>query len=148
MAYLDIAKQKLTEVGANLSKAMKSGEAEAARVMPLLKELKNVNTALTKVINGEEDEFSFDELEESAPVRKPHTARKLAESQQQQQDFGVDLGGFNDLMTPENNPDAFDWRGTFREANGGKAGGVSVDMDEVAASELDGRTLGRMIDNT
>lgn len=147
MAYLDIAKQKLTEVGANLSKAMKSGEAEAARVMPLLKELRNVNTALTKVINGEEDEFSFDELEEQAPVQKPHTARKLTESQQQRQDFGVDLGGFNDLMNPQNDPNAFDWRSTFREANGAQ-GGVSVDMDEVANSELDGRTLGRMIDNT
>ncbi len=147
MANLDIAKQKLTEVGAALSKAMKSGEAEAARIMPLLKELKNVNTALTKVINGEEDEFSFDDLEEQ--TQRPHTAKKLTEQRRTtQQDFGVDLGGFEDLMTPENNPDAFDWRGTFREAQGTKVGGVSVNMDEVAASELDGRTLGRMVDET
>lgn len=148
MAYLEIAKQELTKVGAALSKAMKLGEADQTRIMPLLKQLKNVNTGLEKVINGEEDdEFSFDEMEESA-----QSQRQLGRAQQkpirEEQDFGVDLGGFTDLMTPENNPDAFDWRATFREANQSKVGGVSVDMDEVASSELDGRTLGRMVDNT
>lgn len=149
MAYLEIAKQELTKVGSALSKAMKLGEADQTRVMPLLKQLKNVNTGLEKIINGEEDDdFSFDEMEES--VQKPHQLGRAQQKQpfREEQDFGVDLGGFTDLMTPENNPDAFDWRETFREANQSKAGGVSVNMDDVAASELDGRTLGRMVDNT
>ena len=146
MAQLELAQQELTKVGAALMKAIKTGEAAQLQVMPILKQLKKVNTALTAVINGEDDvEFSFDNIEESAPAQRPHTAKRVSE---QQQDFGVDLGGFNDLLTPENDPDAFDWRQTFKEANQTKVGGVSVDMGEVANAELDGRTLGRMVDLT
>ena len=146
MAQLEIAQQELTKVGAALMKAIKTGEAAQLQVMPILKQLKKVNTALTAVINGEDEEFSFENLDEGTAVQKPQTAKKLSESQQQ--DFGVDLGGFNDLLTPENDPDAFDWKATFREANKTKVGGVDVDMGEVAGSVLDGRTLGRMVDLT
>ena len=146
MSNLDIAKQKLTEVGAALTKAYKSGECAQLQVMPLLKTLKTVNTSLVKIINGEDpDEFSFDTIEESVPAVKT-SAKRMSESQQQ--DFGVDLGGFNDLLTPENNPDAFDWKQTFQEANKTKVGGVNVSLDDIDMSNFDPGTLGRMIDNT
>lgn len=145
MSNLDIAKSKLNEVGAALSKSYKSGETSQDRIMPLLKTLKKVNDSLTKIIAGEDDEeFSFDSLNES--VEKPNTAKKLSESQME--NFGVDLGSFNDLMTPASEKEGFDWKQTFKEANDSKGGGVSVDMDKVAESDFDASVYGRMVDNT
>lgn len=61
MAQLELAQQELTKVGAALMKAIKTGEAAQLQVMPILKQLKKVNTALTSVINGDDDvEFSLD----------------------------------------------------------------------------------------
>ena len=77
MAQLELAQQELTKVGAALMKAIKTGEAAQLQVMPILKQLKKVNTALTAVINGEDDaDFSFDSIEESAPAPK---SRKMEE---------------------------------------------------------------------
>ena len=50
MAQLELAQQELTKVGAALMKAIKTGEAAQLQVMPILKQLKKVNTALTSVI--------------------------------------------------------------------------------------------------
>ena len=142
MAQLELAQQELTKVGAALMKAIKTGEAAQLQVMPILKQLKKVNTALTAVINGEDDiEFSFDSIEESAPAPKQ---RKV----QEQNDFGVDVSSFTGLLTPENDPDAFDWRSTFKEGNTSKFGGVSVDMDTLVNTDFISDPLGRMVDNT
>lgn len=142
MAQLELAQQELTKVGAALMKAIKSGEAPQLQVMPILKQLKKVNTALTAVINCEDEvEFSFDSIEESAPAPK---ARKMEE----QNDFGVDVSSFTGLLTPENDPDAFDWKSTFKEGNKTKFGGVDVDMDALANTEFITDPLGRMIDRT
>ncbi|MBQ2398204.1 MAG: hypothetical protein II304_14400 [Bacteroidales bacterium] len=142
MAQLELAQQELTKVGAALMKAIKTGEAAQLQVMPILKQLKKVNTALTAVINGEDDvEFSFDSIEESAPAQKP---RKMEE----QNDYGVDVSSFTGLLTPEDDPDAFDWRSTFKEGNKTKFGGVSVDMDTLINTDFISDPLGRMIDNT
>lgn len=142
MTQLELAQQELTKVGAALMKAIKSGEAAQLQVMPILRQLKKVNTALTAVINGEDDvEFSFDSIEESAPAPKK---RKMEE----QSDFGVDVSSFTGLLTPENDPDAFDWKSTFKEGNKTKFGGVDVDMDALANTEFITDPLGRMIDRT
>lgn len=142
MTQLELAQQELTKVGAALMKAIKSGEAAQLQVMPILRQLKKVNTALTAVINGEDDvEFSFDSIEESAPAPKK---RKMEE----QNDFGVDVSSFTGLLTPENDPDAFDWKSTFKEGNKTKFGGVDVDMDALANTEFITDPLGRMIDRT
>lgn len=142
MTQLELAQQELTKVGAALMKAIKSGEAAQLQVMPILRQLKKVNTALTAVINGEDDvEFSFDSLEESAPAPKK---RKMEEHN----DFGVDVSSFTGLLTPENDPDAFDWKSTFKEGNKTKFGGVDVDMDALANTEFITDPLGRMIDRT
>ena len=144
MAQLELAQQELTKVGAALMKAIKTGEAAQLQVMPILKQLKKVNTALTAVINGEvEVEFSFDSIEESAPARPAQSQRV-----QEQSDYGVDLGGFTDLLTPENNPDSFDWKSTFKEGNKTKFGGVDVDMAAIANTEFVTDPLGRMVDRT
>ena len=50
MAQLELAQQELTKVGAALMKAIKTGEAAQLQVMPILKQLKKVNTALTSVM--------------------------------------------------------------------------------------------------
>lgn len=142
MSNLDIAKTKLNELGAALTKSYKSGEASQDRIMPLLKTLKKVNDSLTNIINGDDDDFSFDSLNEN--IEKPQQ-KKMKESQTD--NFGVDLGSFNDLMTPSSEKEGFDWRQTFREANG-SSGGVSVNMDDVASSTLDEKVYGRMVDNT
>lgn len=142
MTQLELAQQELTKVGAALMKAIKSGEAAQLQVMPILRQLKKVNTALTAVINGEDDvEFSFDSIEESAPAPKK---RKMEE----QNDFGVDVSSFTGLLTPENDPDAFDWKSTFKEGNKTKFGGVDVDIDALANTEFITDPLGRMIDRT
>lgn len=142
MAQLELAQQELTKVGAALMKAIKTGEAAQLQVMPILKQLKKVNTALTAVINGEDDvEFSFDSIEESAPAQKH---RKMEE----QNDFGVDVSSFTGLLTPEDDPDAFDWRSTFKEGNKTKFGGVSVDMNDIINTDFITDPLGRMVDNT
>lgn len=142
MTQLELAQQELTKVGAALMKAIKSGEAAQLQVMPILRQLKKVNTALTAVINGEDDvEFSFDSIEESAPAPKK---RKMEE----QNDFGVDVSSFTGLLTPENDPDAFDWKSTFKEGNKTKFGGVDVDMDALANTEFITDPLGHMIDRT
>lgn len=142
MTQLELAQQELTKVGAALMKAIKSGEAAQLQVMPILRQLKKVNTALTAVINGEDDvEFSFDSIEESAPAPKK---RKMEE----QNDFGVDVSSFTGLLTPENDPDAFDWKSTFKEGNKTKFGGVDVDMDALKNTEFITDPLGRMIDRT
>lgn len=142
MAQLELAQQELTKVGAALMKAIKTGEAPQLQVMPILKQLKKVNTALTAVINGEDEvEFSFDSIEESAPAPK---AKKMEE----QNDFGVDVSSFTGLLTPENDPDAFDWKSTFKEGNKTKFGGVDVDMDALKNTEFITDPLGRMIDRT
>lgn len=142
MTQLELAQQELTKVGAALMKAIKSGEAAQLQVMPILRQLKKVNTALTAVINGEDDvEFSFDSIEESAPAPKK---RKMEE----QNDFGVDVSSFTGLLTPENDPDVFDWKSTFKEGNKTKFGGVDVDMDALANTEFITDPLGRMIDRT
>lgn len=142
MAQLELAQQELTKVGAALMKAIKTGEAAQLQVMPILKQLKKVNTALTAVINGEDDtEFSFDSIEESAPAPK---SRKMEE----RNDFGVDVSSFTGLLTPENDPDAFDWKSTFKESNKTKFGGVDVDMDALANTDFITDPLGRMIDRT
>lgn len=142
MAQLELAQQELTKVGAALMKAIKTGEAAQLQVMPILKQLKKVNTALTAVINGEDDtEFSFDSIEESAPAPK---SRKMEE----RNDFGVDVSSFTGLLTPENDPDAFDWKSTFKEGNKTKFGGVDVDMDALANTDFITDPLGRMIDRT
>lgn len=142
MTQLELAQQELTKVGGALMKAIKSGEAAQLQVMPILRQLKKVNTALTAVINGEDDvEFSFDSIEESAPAPKK---RKMEE----QNDFGVDVSSFTGLLTPENDPDAFDWKSTFKEGNKTKFGGVDVDMDALANTEFITDPLGRMIDRT
>ena len=144
MAQLELAQQELTKVGAALMKAIKTGEAAQLQVMPILKQLKKVNTALTAVINGEDEvEFSFDSIEESAPARPAQSQRV-----QEQGDYGVDLGGFTDLLTPENNPDSFDWKSTFKECNQTKFGGVDVDMAAIANTEFTSDPLGRMVDRT
>lgn len=144
MAQLELAQQELTKVGAALMKAIKTGEAAQLQVMPILKQLKKVNTALTAVINGEDEvEFSFDSIEESAPARPAQSQRV-----QEQSDYGVDLGGFTDLLTPENNPDSFDWKSTFKEGNKTKFGGVDVDMAAIANTEFVTDPLGRMVDRT
>lgn len=144
MAQLELAQQELTKVGAALMKAIKTGEAAQLQVMPILKQLKKVNTALTAVINGEDEvEFSFDSIEESAPARPVQSQRV-----QEQGDYGVDLGGFTDLLTPENNPDSFDWKSTFKEGNKTKFGGVDVDMAAIANTEFVTDPLGRMVDRT
>ncbi len=144
MAQLELAQQELTKVGAALMKAIKTGEAAQLQVMPILKQLKKVNTALTAVINGDDDvEFSFDSIEESAPVRPTQKQRV-----QEQEDYGVDLGGFTDLLTPENNPDSFDWKSTFKEGNKTKFGGVDIDMSAIANTEFTTDPLGRMVDRT
>ena len=144
MAQLELAQQELTKVGAALMKAIKTGEAAQLQVMPILKQLKKVNTALTAVINGEDEvEFSFDSIEESAPARPVQSQRV-----QEQSDYGVDLGGFTDLLTPENNPDSFDWKSTFKEGNKTKFGGVDVDMAAIANTEFTSDPLGRMVDRT
>lgn len=144
MAQLELAQQELTKVGAALMKAIKTGEAAQLQVMPILKQLKKVNTALTAVINGEDEvEFSFDSIEESAPARPAQSQRV-----QEQSDYGVDLGGFTDLLTPENNPDSFDWKSTFKECNQTKFGGVDVDMAAIANTEFTSDPLGRMVDRT
>ena len=145
MAQLELAQQELTKVGAALMKAIKTGEAAQLQVMPILKQLKKVNTALTSVINGDDDvEFSFDSIEESAPVARPAQSQRV----QEQGDYGVDLGGFTDLLTPENNPDTFDWKSTFKECNQTKFGGVDVDMSAIANTEFTSDPLGRMVDRT
>lgn len=142
MAQLELAQQELTKVGAALMKAIKTGEAPQLQVMPILKQLKKVNTALTAVINGEDEaEFSFDSIEESAPAPK---ARKMEE----QNDFGVDVSSFTGLLTPENDPDAFDWKSTFKEGNKTKFGGVDVNMDALVNTDFVSDPLGRMIDRT
>lgn len=144
MAQLELAQQELTKVGAALMKAIKTGEAAQLQIMPILKQLKKVNTALTAVINGEDEvEFSFDSIEESAPARPAQSQRV-----QEQSDYGVDLGGFTDLLTPENNPDSFDWKSTFKEGNKTKFGGVDVDMAAIANTEFVTDPLGRMVDRT
>lgn len=144
MAQLELAQQELTKVGAALMKAIKTGEAAQLQVMPILKQLKKVNTALTAVINCEDEvEFSFDSIEESAPARPAQSQRV-----QEQSDYGVDLGGFTDLLTPENNPDSFDWKSTFKEGNKTKFGGVDVDMAAIANTEFVTDPLGRMVDRT
>lgn len=144
MAQLELAQQELTKVGAALMKAIKTGEAAQLQVMPILKQLKKVNTALTAVINGDDEvEFSFDSIEESAPARPAQSQRV-----QEQSDYGVDLGGFTDLLTPENNPDSFDWKSTFKEGNKTKFGGVDVDMAAIANTEFVTDPLGRMVDRT
>lgn len=144
MAQLELAQQELTKVGAALMKAIKTGEAAQLQVMPILKQLKKVNTALTAVINGEDEvEFSFDSIEESAPARPAQSQRV-----QEQSDYGVDLGGFTDLLTPENNPDSFDWKSTFKEGNKTKFGGVDVDMAAITNTEFVTDPLGRMVDRT
>lgn len=146
MAQLELAQQELTKVGAALMKAIKTGEAAQLQVMPILKQLKKVNTALTAVINGDDDvEFSFDSIEESAPA--PRAAQRQ-QRVQEQEDYGVDLGGFTDLLTPENNPDSFDWKSTFKEGNKTKFGGVDVDMAAIANTEFTTDPLGRMVDRT
>jgi hypothetical protein len=140
MAQLELAQQELTKVGAALMKAIKTGEAAQLQVMPILKQLKKVNTALTAVINGEDEaEFSFDSIEESAPK-----TRKMEE----QNDYGVDVSSFTGLLTPEDDPDAFDWRSTFKEGNKTKFGGVSVDMNDLINTDFVTDPLGRMVDNT
>ena len=144
MAQLELAQQELTKVGAALMKAIKTGEAAQLQVMPILKQLKKVNTALTSVINGDDVEFSFDSIEESAPVARPAQSQRV----QEQGDYGVDLGGFTDLLTPENNPDSFDWKSTFKECNQTKFGGVDVDMAAIANTEFTSDPLGRMVDRT
>lgn len=142
MAQLELAQQELTKVGAALMKAIKTGEAAQLQVMPILKQLKRVNTALTAVINGEDDaDFSFDSIEESVPAQK---SRKMEE----QNDYGVDVSSFTGLLTPEDDPDAFDWRSTFKEGNKTKFGGVSVDMNDLINTDFITDPLGRMVDNT
>lgn len=142
MAQLELAQQELNKVGAALMKAIKTGEAAQLQVMPILKQLKKVNTALTAVINGEDGaEFSFDSIEESAPAPK---SRKMEE----QNDYGVDVSSFTGLLTPEDNPDAFDWRSTFKEGNKTKFGGVSVNMNDLINTDFITDPLGRMVDNT
>lgn len=142
MAQLELAQQELNKVGAALMQAIKTGEAAQLQVMPILKQLKKVNTALTAVINGEDDtDFSFDSIEESAPTQKP---RKMEE----QNDYGVDVSSFTGLLTPEDDPDAFDWRSTFKEGNKTKFGGVSIDMNTLMNTEFTADPLGRMVDNT
>lgn len=142
MAQLELAQQELNKVGAALMKAIKTGEAAQLQVMPILKQLKKVNTALTAVINGEDGaEFSFDSIEESAPAPK---SRKMEE----QNDYGVDVSSFTGLLTPEDDPDAFDWRSTFKEGNKTKFGGVSVDMNDLINTDFITDPLGRMVDNT
>lgn len=140
MNNLEIAKQELSKVGGALAKEMKIDSTKAAKIKSLLLTLKKVNTEIESLINGE-DEFSFDTFEESATSQKS----KLQESNDQ--DYGVDLGDFNNFINKED-PNAFDWKKTFREANGGTGGGVDVNMDTISNSEFDPNTLGRMIDNT
>lgn len=137
MTNLENAKHALSQVGKFLSMEMKADPNNAAQIKQLLISLKHVNTSIENLINGEDD-FSFDSLEESA---KQPTQKKVENS------YGVDLGGFENFVNAKN-PDSFDWRSTFREANSRSGANVDVDMNAVANSDFNEDTLGRMVDDT
>lgn len=137
MTNLENAKRELSQVGKYLSMEMKVNPSYAEKIRSLLISLKHVNTSIENLING--DDFSFDEIEE-APKMKEST--KPA-----QNDFGVDLGNFNNFIN-QKSPDSFDWRSTFREANGNSGSNVEINMNDIANSDFNEDTLGRMVDNT
>lgn len=130
---LELAKQELAKVGGFLSK-----EISNPRVKKLLLQLKKVNTELTNIINGVEEEFSFDSLDENVQQRPQ---KRIQESSQ---NFGVDLGGFDNFVNQED-PEGFDWRETMREANGGQS--MNLGNFEKAGN-ANANTLGRLVDNT
>lgn len=135
MTNLELAKQELNKVGSLLSK-----ELSNPRVKKILLVLKNVNTELNAIINGDSD-FSFDDLEESQIATKP----RMRETKPAQNAYGVDLGGFENFISG-GQEESFDWRATMREANGGAD--VNLDFDPNTAGNADSSIYGRLIDNT
>lgn len=143
MNNLQMAKTELSKVGGFLSKAMKEDQGKAQKIKQMLLTLKKVNTALENLINGD-DEFSFDGLDE---ITSSQSSRMRETQKEQENDYGVDLGGFDNFVNAKD-PNAFDWRGTFKEANSRSGDSINIDMDKIANSEFDENTIGRMVDNT
>jgi hypothetical protein len=138
MADLEFARKELAKVGGILAKDMSN-----PRIKSILMKLKSIDTELKNIINGVEEEFSFDNLNEGQqPVRRPQSKR-VQESASA--DFGVDLGGFDNFVN-QGDPDGFDWRQTMREANGQNHEQDLGNWDSSAPAYAE--TLGRMIDNT
>lgn len=138
MADLELARKELAKVGGILAKDMAN-----PRIKAVLMKLKGIDTELKNIINGVEEEFSFDSLnEDQQPAKKPQP-KKVQESASA--DFGVDLGGFDNFVN-QKDPDGFDWKQTMREANGENHEQDLGDWD--AQSPAYAETLGRMVDNT
>lgn len=138
MADLELARKELAKVGGILAKDMSN-----PRIKSVLMKLKGIDTELKNIINGVEEEFSFDSLTEGQqPAKKPQQ-KKVQESASN--DFGVDLGGFDNFVNQED-PDGFDWKQTMREANGQNHEQDLGNWNPNSGAYAE--TLGRMIDNT
>ena len=138
MADLELARKELAKVGGTLAKDMSN-----PRIKAVLMKLKGIDTELKNIINGVEEEFSFDSLNEGQqPAKKPQQKR-VQESASA--DFGVDLGGFDNFVN-QKDPDGFDWKQTMREANGENHEQDLGNWDPHSGAYAE--TLGRMVDNT
>ena len=138
MADLELARKELAKVGGTLAKDMSN-----PRIKAVLMKLKGIDTELKNIINGVEEEFSFDSLNEGQqPAIRPQQKR-VQESASA--DFGVDLGGFDNFVN-QKDPDGFDWKQTMREANGENHEQDLGNWDPHSGAYAE--TLGRMVDNT
>ncbi len=138
MADLELARKELAKVGGTLAKDMSN-----PRIKAVLMKLKGIDTELKNIINGVEEEFSFDSLNEGQqPANRPQQKR-VQESASA--DFGVDLGGFDNFVN-QKDPDGFDWKQTMREANGENHEQDLGNWDPHSGAYAE--TLGRMVDNT
>ena len=126
---LILAKKTLQKVGEILYKDVSNPD-----IKKILLKLKSVNTDITNLINND---FSFDRLDEV-------NERSEKKQNTKNNDFGVDLGGFDDFVENKD-PDQFDWRKTMMEANGGK---MMEGVDLTSLGEPNPSVYGRMVDNT
>lgn len=126
---LILAKKTLQKVGEILYKDVSNPD-----IKKILLKLKSVNTDITNLINND---FSFDRLDNTSE-------RSEKKQNTKNDDFGVDLGGFDDFVEKKD-PDQFDWRKTMMEANGGK---MMEGVDLTSLGEPNPSVYGRMVDNT
>ena len=140
MADLELARKELAKVGGILAKDMSN-----PRVKSVLMKLKGIDTELKNIINGVEEEFSFDSLNEGQQPQRPAAKSQKKVQESASNDFGVDLGGFDNFVNQED-PVGFDWKQTMREANGQNHEQDLGNWNPNSGAYAE--TLGRMIDNT